>query len=429
MKNLKTLTLLCWIALLACGSFSGLSAGNPPIPFDPHLKWQKFLGAEGNQYLSAVHPLTKGGFVCLAYSDPYTKKSLVKNWAFVIDNQGKILGEKWATETVNSFFTNIHPSDDGGWLLSGSFLSDYGAGKNSLDIRINKFDAKGKPLWERYLGGSQRDFFLSLLPTPDGGCLVLGEVFSVDGLTKEDPHQPGDLWLVKLSAEGQIQGETFLSNRSPYFRDAAKALMDGECLKAPAAIRYPQNLLAFGKKLSKAANQICRVLETHKDLLMVEHLDLVVTPRPKQGGYWLSWSTWKPYQEKPLPEKGRSLQSWAACLDFDLALLWEKPLKAGDRYLIWAISSTPDDGFLAVGTVTRRGTWLHQDDQPEAPHRGLIVKFNSQGEPEWHKIPLSQNQGELFFLFPSGGDNYLAAGEGSSKLHPNLSRVWILGVR
>ena len=432
MKKFSSLFIALWVALLGVSAYAAeTTPARPPIPAKPafqagnapQIAWQKFLGGKENEHLSAFHALSGGGFILLAYSDPAGDKSLVKNWGVKIDDRGNIVGEKWAAETVDSFFTSIDPSSDAGYLLAGSFLSDYGVDKGSLDIRVAKLNSKGERLWEKFLGGSERDFLLSLSATPDGGALILGEAFSTDGQA-EGNASPGDLWLIKLSSGGEVQGQTFLKNQSAYFIDAAKAVMDGDIFKIPADTRYPKGLKAYGQKVAAAAQQLCAVLEPHKTDLLIEHLDLVIAPDNKRG-YFFSFASWTKNPEKT---GGRTLQTWAARLNSEFKPLLQKPLRSGDRYLIWALSAAPDGGFLASGTVSRRGKWIHLEDQPEKPHRGIFLKFNQALEPVGYKVPLSQNQGEFFGLLPLPGGKYLVAGEGSPRLQPSRSKVWILGV-
>lgn len=90
---------------------------------------------------------------------------------------------------------DVQPTPDGGFIACGSTLS-FGAG--GVDAWIVRVDALGAVVWEKAYGGAQDDLFRSVRPTPDGGCVVVGE-------TKSFGAGQGDVWVLKLDVAGSPQ--------------------------------------------------------------------------------------------------------------------------------------------------------------------------------------------------------------------------------
>lgn len=115
----------------------------------------------------------------------------------------------------------------------GDVLGHHGTSGN-LDIWIIKVDANGNILWQKTLGGSSRETFLDeyeegraqnpnidicvgdAIKTSDGGVLFAALTQSSDGdVTGFHPKSPvdptgGDIWVVKLSADGQLEWQKTL---------------------------------------------------------------------------------------------------------------------------------------------------------------------------------------------------------------------------
>lgn len=99
------------------------------------------------------------------------------------------------------------PTPDGNYIIASESFSNNGdvSGAHGLtDTWITKLTPDGRLLWQRALGSSGQDFFLQMLGTPDGGCMVFinpgannGDVTGYRGFN--------DVWVVKLSSSGAIE--------------------------------------------------------------------------------------------------------------------------------------------------------------------------------------------------------------------------------
>jgi hypothetical protein len=116
------------------------------------------------------------------------------------------------------FLYHLLPTPDGGFLASGISTSDATFEKsqdnydNSLyptyDCWLIKCSTDGVKEWDKTLGGTNDEFFYSIITTKDGGYLMAASSRSpASGDISQQPIGDFDEWVVKLDAVGNIQWE------------------------------------------------------------------------------------------------------------------------------------------------------------------------------------------------------------------------------
>lgn len=87
--------------------------------------------------------------------------------------------------------------NDGTCVIAG-YTNTYGNG--AYDAYVLKINLLGDTLWTKTFGGNAWDFAHSIQGTFDGGYMIAGETFS-------NTNGENDMWLVKISANGQLEWE------------------------------------------------------------------------------------------------------------------------------------------------------------------------------------------------------------------------------
>lgn len=107
----------------------------------------------------------------------------------------------------------IRQTSDGGYIVSGRTDSndgDVGSGNHgSADGWILKLTAQGDIEWKKILGGTKGDSFGDIQQTPDGGYIVGGATTSDDG-DISGLIGVQDIWILKLNGTGDIQWQKTL---------------------------------------------------------------------------------------------------------------------------------------------------------------------------------------------------------------------------
>lgn len=107
---------------------------------------------------------------------------------------------------------SILPLPLGGFLLAGATLSEA---RPPLDAWLTKISPQGDRIWDRVYGDRFYDEFHSIHLTRDGSFLVCG-------MSKSDKSSEKDLWLLKLTADGDMLWE--------------------KTIKAPSGCEFQKNL-------------------------------------------------------------------------------------------------------------------------------------------------------------------------------------------
>ncbi|WP_197464065.1 T9SS type A sorting domain-containing protein [Rufibacter sp. DG15C] len=182
--------------------------------------WDKTFGTGTHDDLTTIVKTPDGGYLLGGTSSgpagsgnktaPY--RGFTHFWMIKIDGDGnKIWENSYGPCTLKSLIM----TPDGGYLLGGSAYRgvEYDKtdpGKGGFDYWIVKTDSKGVKQWDRTFGGSGEEELRAIVPTVDGGFLLGGSSNSMAGLDKSQSSNKWDLWLVKLTADGnKVWDRTF----------------------------------------------------------------------------------------------------------------------------------------------------------------------------------------------------------------------------
>ena len=138
-------------------------------------------------------------------------------WLFQVDGSGDILWEQTYGRQYGlsdfSLMRDAKQGKDGSYFLAGwSFaIPDTNWGKNFG--YVVKADIEGHQLWD-YMAyddydSSRHSKFYNVTPTPDGGCLLTGNI-----ITHPDVTVPSEtrFWIVKLDSLGGVEFEKIYHN-------------------------------------------------------------------------------------------------------------------------------------------------------------------------------------------------------------------------
>ncbi|NJX16345.1 T9SS type A sorting domain-containing protein [Tamlana crocina] len=110
----------------------------------------------------------------------------------------------------NSFdhIEDVIPTSDGGFMLIGSSESGISgdkseASKGAADYWIVKTNSSGVVQWDKTYGGSGDDYAVTAIETADGSFVILGDSDSdISGDKSENSRGFTDVWVVKTNGSG-----------------------------------------------------------------------------------------------------------------------------------------------------------------------------------------------------------------------------------
>jgi len=184
----------------------------------PAIKWQKSLG--GNQYDApyCVIQTADGGYIVAGETSStdgdvtgiHTTSyggAFADIWVVKLSNNGSIEWKKCFGGSSNDRAYSMAQTTDGGYVIAGETWSvdgDATGNNNGISAWLLKIDGTGNLLWQKTYGGYGVDVFNCIRLTTDGGFIVAGTTDSNDGDVK-NIHGGTEYWVLKLDAAGNIQ--------------------------------------------------------------------------------------------------------------------------------------------------------------------------------------------------------------------------------
>ncbi|RAI75936.1 hypothetical protein HMF3257_20380 [Spirosoma telluris] len=157
--------------------------------------------------------------------------SLSYTTAQVINWQKALGGSK------NDSVTAVLPTADGGYVVVGSTasndgdVSDYRGGVH--DAWIVKLNSAGAIIWKKTIGGTGDDQASGIAASPDGGYVVTGVTTSRDGdMSGFNPFIPIYLWVFKFTSAGEIVWKQYKDEARGLYATSIITASDGGYLVA-----------------------------------------------------------------------------------------------------------------------------------------------------------------------------------------------------
>lgn len=214
---------------------------------DGNKLWDRTIGSSSDDHLTSMEQTSDGGYILggYSYSDIGGDKSeapkggcVVGNcppdyWVVKINSTGDVVWDKTLGGDNADLLTSVKQTIDGGYIVGGYSNSSASGDKSETfvgicsedtgycppDYWVIKLDAEGDKQWDRTVGGSERDYLVSVAQTSDGGYILGGSSGSSISGDKTEASKgvcryndslsevvcTPDYWIVKLSAAGKIE--------------------------------------------------------------------------------------------------------------------------------------------------------------------------------------------------------------------------------
>jgi hypothetical protein len=190
-----------------------------------NILWQRTLGADGDDNLSALIQTKDGGYIAGGNSNSSATDAKTKSngngtdfWIVKLDSEGAITWQETYNYGRVDVLTSILENEDGTFLLGGYAQSESvqssgisgqkALGKKSDKEGINdyialKINNKGEEIWSKTVGSKGDEVLKKLFETRDGGYLLAGTSTGEKSRDKGSNIGGSDFWVVKLKDNGK----------------------------------------------------------------------------------------------------------------------------------------------------------------------------------------------------------------------------------
>lgn len=187
--------------------------------------WTKMLGGMYDDFANKMAATADGGFIIAGQTSDkigYTDVMVVK-----FTGDGNVEWQKTYGGSGNDEAYGVSVAANGSIYLaattSSSNSGDVGSGYGKSDYLVIKLNANGDKVWIKVFGGSDYDSPDAIAATGDGGAIITGTAYSNQSGHVGTSHGKGDVWVVKVNANGEMMWNSLLGG-SDYDNSSAIAV-------------------------------------------------------------------------------------------------------------------------------------------------------------------------------------------------------------
>ena len=421
------------IAFATSFSFSS-SAQNGPAK-----QWDKTFGGSNPDRLKALQQTSDGGYILggesasgITGNKSQACQGANDYWVVKLDASGNKTWDKTFGGSDQDRFISIQQTSDGGYILGGSSGSGISVDKSqaskggTYDYWVVKLDASGNKIWDKTIGGSNRDELNSLQQTSDGGYILGGSSDSgVSGDKNQICRGGYDYWVVKLDASGnKIWDKTFGGSAFDELYSLQQTSDGGYILggSSDSGVSGDKSQGTKGGKdywvVKLDANGNKTWDKTFGGSVGDELTSLQQT---SNGGYILGgWSESGISGDKTQATQGIS-DYWVIKLDASGNKTWDKTFGGSVYEKLFSLQQTSDGGYM-LGGMSHSSISGDKSQASQGYYDYWIVKVDASGNKMWDKTIGGSNGDALLDLRRTSDGGYILGGESNSPLSGDKSQ-------
>ncbi len=400
------------ILLLHAGVFYQLPA--------QQIIWNKFLGGRGfdNAAAVALNPnegsLYIGGTIRSTDGDIKGSHGILADyWVVKISYKGELLWTKALGGSGVDEAKDIKTTQDGGCILVGTAASvdgDVKGNHGKMDIWVVRLDKYGEVLWTKALGGTGNDKGNSVLPTSDGGFLILGESGSKNGdMTRS--YGGLDAWVCKLDENGVLLWERSYGGSKSDAAMAACELDDFSVilLNTSDSEDFDVTNPKGNKDLWLLRIEELGSVAWQKSIGGEDNEDAHAIIRAQDGGLIIAGTTFSASGDIKSNRGNGDLL--LVKTDLEGNLLWTKTYGGSEPDGANAIFRTKDRNYIVLGTTQSKDGMIQQN---RGSYEGWVMKLNPKGDIIWQNTLGGKTQDMLYGGCETAGGDYIVSGYSES---------------
>ena len=364
----------------------------------PIATWVQMIGKDQENSSRDAIITPDGGLLIVGGVGDFNQSELVGGVMLVrTDKYGKLLWQETYGGEGYDFGSTIIEASDSGYLIAGETTSFGAVGSDGYLIKVND---SGQVLWSKTFGGELNEVFNTILPAPNGGYYLVGNIVDPNDFIT-DPGAAGyggfagrsNVIIVRLDAEGNQIWSQVIESKSNTLASDGLISEEGDIYVLATLIKFPEwgddlvlmkfdldgeliwlktwaeeNLGGYAMARDKDGNLVITGIRTTEELKRSDFFLLKVDPNGNQIFF-------KEFGSPVLFEIGRDVLSMddgsyliltsatssfyadrssssLFSVDHDGAFLWESKIQIDFSIKGAFFQTHPDGGYVITGIVT-----------------------------------------------------------------------------
>ncbi|MFC1858569.1 hypothetical protein ACFL9U_11185, partial [Thermodesulfobacteriota bacterium] len=204
------------------GNFDGVGHGNydlwvQKVTSNGEIIWKRIYGgpdSDGEWGDCAIQSTNDGGFILLGQTKSFGDGEY-DLWILKLDSNGNSVWQKTYGGNGSDFARSIKQTSDGGYIV----LGEYRTADRSSDFWILKLNSNGTINWQKSYGGNSSEFASDITPTSDGGFVLTGRTGSFG-------YYKHALWILKINNAGEVEWQKTYSYSTFEYYDYSNAIVE-----------------------------------------------------------------------------------------------------------------------------------------------------------------------------------------------------------
>ena len=355
----------------------------------PAIEWQKGLGGGGVDHARAIKQCFDGGYILVGYttstdgdvSDFYGGYDY---WVAKTNDVGTIEWEKSFGGDAHDWASSVQQTADSGFIVAGYTISNNGqvtGHHGDFDYWVLKLDAAGSIQWQKALGGSGIDHARSVIQTTDGGYIVAGSSWSIQGDVTGN-HGSDDYWIVKLSDSGTLEWQKTYGGQNSDLGYAIRQTDDGGYIIAGSTNSSDGDVTGHHGDYDYWILKLDSVgaIEWQKALGGMGDDQAYSIEQTTDGGYIVAGIT-SSLDGDVMNLRG-AYDYWVVKLNVSGTIEWQRALGGTGVDNAYAVKQANDGGYYVVGYSNSTNGNI---TDPKGNHDYWLVKLSHTGIVHWQK--------------------------------------------
>ena len=310
---------------------------------------------------------------------------------------------------------SVQKTSDGGYIVAGEAYSidgDVSGNHGRSDCWVVKMNSSGSVEWKKTLGGSlDEGYYARIIQTTDGGYCLVTKTSSTNGDIVSGHHGGEDCWVVKLSNMGNIQWQKPLGGTSSEAGFSLVQTSDAGYIIVGGT--YSND----GDVSGNHGSSDCWAVKLNSlgDIQWQKALggtgedggsEIIQT---SDGGYIVAGGTKS--NDGNVSGNHGNYDAWIIKLTSIGVIQWQKTLGGSNSEYVSSIKQTLDGGYIIAG-------YSNSNDGDVNGNHGdydtWIVKINSSGEIQWQKSLGGSGEDAAESIVQTADGGYIVAGYSES---------------
>ncbi len=401
---------------------------NDPISYSIWIEGEEIATNVQGMAYSFKGLVPKTGYACKVIAEDDKGGMTETNVAFntsamVIEWQKNFGGSE--SESARS----IVPTADGGFVVVGISEFDNPSLFLAFDYWVLKLDSVGNRIWETRLGGSKTDQAMAVIETNDLGFVIVGGSESIDG-DLDTNNGVADFWILKLDANGNLLWQTSLGGfNTDVARDVYQTIDGGYIVSG-----YTSSDDGDVSK-SQGGGDVWMVKLDAGGSLVWENsyggsgLDRAYSVLQLETGEYVLLG-YSESSDGDVSDNNGQKDYWIAKISSFGEIIWEKSYGGSNNDLAYKIQQSTDGGFILVGNS-------ESTDGDVTGNNGnrdyWVIKLDAFGNLVWENTFGGAGQDEATSIESLKEGGYIVVGfsdssDGDLSNNKGLGDYWIIKI-